>query len=212
VPQEHIFTLDVRGLECPEPVIQTKRLFDQGNLNHFIVIVDNDVSRENVSRLARNQGAFVDVTQDNGPDWKIDIRIDNPGTQLSSEEPLIPCPITVDQAVDPKTVIYVGSNVMGRGDDDLGAKLMRGFLRTMIDVKPYPWRMLFINSGVKLTTTDQEAVEAISLLGERGVEILSCGTCLDAFGLTDRLVIGRVTNMYEILESLNLATKVIAPD
>jgi selenium metabolism protein YedF len=211
VPQDTIFTLDVRGLKCPEPVIQTKRLFDQGNLNRFIVIVDNDVSRENVSRFARNLGAIVEVSPSGGPDWKIDIHIEEPGTKVGSEEPLIPCPIIVDQTVDPKKVVYVGSNVMGRGNDDLGAKLMRGFVRTMIDVKPYPWRMLFINSGVKLTTIDQEAVEAISLLGERGVEILSCGTCLDTFALTDRLAVGRVTNMYEILETLNLATKVIAP-
>ncbi len=211
--QESVFTLDVRGLRCPEPVIQTKRIFDNGKLVHFLVIVDNDVSKENVARFARNQGAFVNVTQDKGSEWKVEIRINDPKTQQAQiEEPLIPCPITVEQVFDPKTVIYVGSNIMGRGDDDLGAKLMRGFLRTMIDVKPYPWRMLFINSGVKLTSIDHEAVEAISLLAERGVEILSCGTCLDTFGLTDRLMVGRVTNMYEVLESLNLATKVIAPD
>jgi selenium metabolism protein YedF len=212
VPQETVFTLDARGLKCPEPVIQTKRLFDQGNLSRFLVIVDNVVSKENVSRFARNQGAVVEVTQDEGPDWNIDIRMDIPGVVYKEKEPLIPCPIPSDQGVDSKTVTYVGSNIMGRGDDDLGVKLMRGFLRTMIDVKPYPWRMVFINSGVKLTTVDQEAVEAIGLLEERGVEILSCGTCLDTFGLTDRLMVGKVTNMYEVVESLNVATKVIALD
>ena len=175
MPQDTIFTLDVRGLKCPEPVIQTKKLFDQGNLNRFIVIVDNDVSRENVSRFARNLGAIVEVSPGGGPDWKIYIHIEEPGTKLGSEEPLIPCPIIVDQTVDPRKVVYVGSNVMGRGNDDLGAKLMRGFVRTMIDVKPYPWRMLFINSGVKLTTIDQEAVEAISLLEREGLKSFHVG-------------------------------------
>jgi len=212
VPQEIVFTLDARGLKCPEPVIQTKRLFDQGNLSRFMVIVDNVVSKENVSRFARNQGAVVDVTQNEGPEWNIDIRLDIPRIAYEKTEPLIPCPIPSEQGIDSKTVTYIGSNTMGRGDDDLGAKLMRGFLRTMIDVKPYPWRMVFLNSGVKLTTVDREAVEAISLLEERGVEILSCGTCLDTFGLTDRLMVGKVTNMYEIVESLNVATTVIALD
>ena len=101
---------------------------------------------------------------------------------------------------------------MGRGDDELGAKLMRGFLRTMIDSTPLPWRMVFINSGVKLTTIDQEAVEAISLLEEKGVEVLSCGTCLEHFNLKDKLAAGKVTNMFEIIETLNSATKVISPD
>lgn len=212
MPQEPIFTLDVRGLKCPEPVIQTKRLFDQGNLNRFMVIVDNDVSRENVLRFARNKGAVVELSQDEALNWKLDIHINKLGGNCEENEPLLPCPIPDCHAPASKTVIYIGSNTMGRGDDELGAKLMRGFLRTLIDVPPYPWRMLFINSGVKLTTLDKEAVEALGILEERGVEILSCGTCLDTFGLTDRLMLGKATNMYEVLESLNIATKVISPD
>ncbi|MCL5126356.1 MAG: sulfurtransferase-like selenium metabolism protein YedF [Deltaproteobacteria bacterium] len=210
--QDKIFTLDARGLNCPEPVIQTKRLFDQGNLNRFVVVVDNEVSKENVARFARNQGAVVELSQDEALNWKLDIRIDKPGAQYEEKEPLIPCPIPDYRTSAQKTVVYIGTNIMGKGDDELGAKLMRGFLRTLIDVTPYPWRMLFINSGVKLTTVDQEAVEAIGILEERGVEILSCGTCLDTFGLADQLKLGKVTNMYEVVESLNTATKVISPD
>jgi selenium metabolism protein YedF len=89
---------------------------------------------------------------------------------------------------------------------------MRGFLRTWIDVEPRPWRIIFINSGVKLTTIDDEAVEAVSLLEERGVEVLSCGTCLEHFGLSDKLRAGRVTNMFEVIESLQDAAKVVSPD
>ncbi|MGC8603652.1 MAG: sulfurtransferase-like selenium metabolism protein YedF [Desulfomonilaceae bacterium] len=211
-PQDKIFTLDVRGLNCPEPVIQTKRVFDQGGINRFIVIVDNEVSKENVARFARNNGAVVELSQDEALNWKLDIHIDRPGANYEEKEPLLPCPIPDCQTSIPKTVIYIGSNTMGRGDDELGAKLMRGFLRTLIDVSPYPWRMIFINSGVKLTTLDKEAVEALGILEERGVEILSCGTCLDSFGLTDRLMLGKATNMYEVVESLNTATKIISPD
>ena len=101
---------------------------------------------------------------------------------------------------------------MGRGDDELGAKLMRGFLQTLIDCNPLPWRMLFINSGVYLTTVDDPAVQAVSLLEEKGVEILSCGTCLQHFGLEENLKVGKATNMFEVIETLNEATKVISPD
>ena len=72
--------------------------------------------------------------------------------------------------------------------------------------------MIFINSGVKLTTVDEEGAEAISMLEEKGVEILSCGTCLQHFGIEDKLRVGKVTNMFDIIESLNAAAKVISPD
>jgi selenium metabolism protein YedF len=111
-----------------------------------------------------------------------------------------------------KNLVFIGQHAMGRGDDELGQRLMRGFLRTWIDSDPKPWRMIFINAGVNLTTVDDEAVEAISLLQDHGVEILSCGTCLQFFGLEEQLRVGRVTTMYEVIESMNGATKVISPD
>ena len=101
---------------------------------------------------------------------------------------------------------------MGRGDDSLGAQLIRGFLRTIIDSAPLPWRVILINSGVMLSSVDHEAVEALHVMEEKGVEILSCGTCLEKFGLVNQIQVGRVTNMFEVVESLNAATKVISPD
>ena len=71
--------------------------------------------------------------------------------------------------------------------------------------------MIFINAGVKLTTRDEAAVEALGLLQDRGVELLSCGTCLQHFGLDADLKVGRVTNMFEVIETLSAATKVISP-
>jgi selenium metabolism protein YedF len=100
---------------------------------------------------------------------------------------------------------------MGKGDEELGRKLMRGFLRTWIDVDAVPWRMIFINSGVELTVTDEEAVDALGMLQHKGVEILSCGTCLQHFGYESDLKVGRTTNMYEVVETLRTASKVISP-
>jgi selenium metabolism protein YedF len=206
-----MITIDARGLACPQPVLETKRALESEPSTHFKVIVDNDASRENVSRFARNQGCDVEIEED-GPD-QFQITIIRSGAAPAAEQTVesVPSP-AAEASLPPKTVVYVSSCSMGRGDEDLGAKLMRGFLRTWIDSRPLPWRMIFINSGVKLTTVDQEAVEAVSLLEERGVEILSCGTCLEHFGLKDDLHAGKVTNMYEVIDSLNAASKVISPD
>lgn len=204
-----IVTVDARGLTCPQPVLETKKILEQSTANHFRVLVDNDTSRENVSRFAKNQGCRVEV-REHGEQFEI--AIDREGdVSVREEEPAL-CTFPGVEASDARNVVYIGNDSMGKGDDVLGAKLMRGFLRTWIDVAPKPWRMIFINSGVKLTTTDDEAVEAISLLEEKGVEILSCGTCLQFFGLEDDLKVGKVTNMYEVIESLNSAAKVISPD
>jgi selenium metabolism protein YedF len=204
-----VTTVDARGLACPQPVLETRRALEQSGNSELRVLVDNETSLENVSRFARNQGCRVEV-KDSGQQFEIIIA--RAGEAPAEPEELLPCAIPSEQPGKTKNVVYIGNNCMGKGDDDLGAKLMRGFLRTWIDVTPKPWRMIFINSGVKLTTTDDEAVDAVSLLEEKGVEILSCGTCLQHFGLEDKLRVGKVTNMYEVIESLNKASKVISPD
>jgi selenium metabolism protein YedF len=204
-----IVTVDARGLACPQPVLETRRALEQSGSNQLKVLVDNETSRENVSRFARNQGCRVEV-QDLGEQFEITIARE--GHAPTESEALLPCAIPQEQPGETKNVVYIGNNCMGKGDDNLGARLMRGFLRTWIDVTPKPWRMIFINSGVRLTTTDDEAVDAVSLLEDKGVEILSCGTCLQHFGLEGKLRVGKVTNMYEVIESLNGASKVISPD
>ncbi len=206
----NLTTIDARGLACPQPVLETKKALETGISGPLRVLVDNSTSKENVMRFARNQGCEVEIEESEPDQFRITILKCADPVQHAAQQELLPCPMPETQAV--RNVVYIGNNCMGRGDDELGAKLMRGFLRTMIDSAPLPWRIVFINSGVKLTTIDQEAVEAISLLEERGVEVLSCGTCLEHYNLKDKLGAGKVTNMFEIIESLNSATKVISPD
>ncbi len=209
---DEIFTLDARGLLCPGPVIQTKKLFDEGKLTHFSVIVDNEAAKENVCRFARNRGAAVESVRTEGNSFTITIVFEDPSANYVEKEELIPCPLPNQANILSGNVVYIGSNTMGRGDDSLGAQLIRGFLRTIIDSAPLPWRVILINSGVMLSSVDPEAVEALHVMEEKGVEILSCGTCLEKFGLVNRIQVGRVTNMFEVVESLNASTKVISPD
>jgi selenium metabolism protein YedF len=207
-------TLDCKGLACPQPVLETKRVIEGGEASQIRIIVDNYTSRENVTRFAVNQGFQVDVNEQPGEVYEIIVTrspevfpMSAPAVQESA-----PASEPAPAQRKPKNVVYIGSAYIGSGDDELGAKLMRGFLRTWIDIEPKPWRMIFINGGVKLTTIDEEAAEAVSMLQEKGVEALSCGTCLEHFGLTDKLKVGKITNMYEVLDTLNQASKVMSPD
>ncbi|MEW6530970.1 MAG: sulfurtransferase-like selenium metabolism protein YedF [Thermodesulfobacteriota bacterium] len=205
------YTVDARGLACPQPVLETKRALEEELGSLFRVLVDNPTSRENVSRFARNQGCRVEVQERGSNEFEIVIERGQGSVGLSEQEELLPCARS-ETAETPRNVVYITDHRIGRGDDELGQKLMRGFLRTWIDSEPLPWRMIFLNSGVYLTTVDDEATEALAMLHERGVDILSCGTCLQHFGFQDKLQVGRVTSMYEVIESMNAATKIISPD
>jgi len=206
-----VMVIDTRGLSCPQPVLETKRTIEGSAAEEFKVLVDNVTSRENVSRFARNQGFAVEIQENGANLFELNLKRSAEASAPAVQEDLLACEATA-AAAHVKNLVFIGQHAMGRGDDELGLKLMRGFLRTWIDSDPKPWRMIFINAGVNLTTVDDEAVEAISLLQDHGVEILSCGTCLQFFGLEEQLRVGRVTTMYEVIESMNGATKVISPD
>jgi len=106
-------------------------------------------------------------------------------------------------------VILIGDDSLGVGDRELGKMLMKAFLNTLFDGQPRPAKLIFINNGVKLTTERSEVLDAIKALEEKGVDILSCGTCLDYYGLTDKLKVGRITKMADTVNSLLSASKVI---
>jgi selenium metabolism protein YedF len=203
-----IITVDARGLTCPQPVLETKRALENRPGAALRVLVDQSTAKENVARFARNQGFGVNTAELGQDEFELTLI---PLQAESAAVPEAPAACAVASCDEPKNVIYIGSDIMGSGDSELGAKLIRGFLRTLIDSTPQPWRLIFINSGIRLTTVDDEGVDAISMLQEKGAEILSCGTCLESFGLKDRLRVGKVTNMFEVIESMNRADKVISP-
>ncbi len=203
--------VDARGLACPQPVLRTKEVLEKGQPNEFVVLVDNLAAKENVCRFAASQGCTVHaigLEQD-----QFEIIVCRGGAAEGAPQPeSTTAPIVCTSSGFSQIVVYVGASCMGKGDDDLGRKLMRGFLRTWIDADSKPWRMIFINSGVELTTIDEEAVDALAMLQTKGVAILSSGTCLQHFGYEDKLRVGRSTNMYEVVDTLRQAYKVISPD
>lgn len=187
--------IDCRGLACPEPVVTTKRTLDQFKEGRLIVIVNNSVSCNNVERFALSQGCSVEVEK-RGEEYYI--HIEKKKTLEAREDKR-------------RVVVYVNSQFLGVGDDTLGALLIRAFLKTLLDQEVKPFRIIFINSGVRLASEGSEVLETLRTLSEKGVEILSCGTCLDFYGLKEKLKVGAVSNMYDILQTLMEADQIIRP-
>ncbi len=114
------------------------------------------------------------------------------------------------QKVKSADVIFITSDRLGTGDEELGKILMKSFLNTLWDYKTKPSKVLFINRGVMLTTEGSEVLETLELLEKEGVEILSCGTCLAFYRIKEKLRVGKVTNMPYIVDSLLTTSKIIS--
>jgi selenium metabolism protein YedF len=193
--------LDCRGLACPQPVVTTKQAMDQIREGELVVIVGNAVSCNNVERFAQSQGYSVTVEKKEEDYY---LRIRKSGSAGQGE--------VIPEAGSPRRVVaYLNSNLLGVGDEALGLILMRSFLKTLLDLNPKPNRLILINSGVRLASEGSEVLETLKNLSDQGVEILSCGTCLDFYGLKEKLKVGTVSNMYEIAQSLLDAVRLIRP-
>lgn len=189
--------IDARGLACPKPVILTKEI-DRGS-NDIVTIVDNEIAKENVTKLISKMQFEYDIETSEG-DFFIHFTTDH---EVSLEEQ------GQLKAEIEDLVIFVASDKMGLGNDELGEVLMKGYFYTLTERRPLPKAVLFVNSGITLTVEDSPVLEHIRTLEEQGVEILSCGTCLDYYMLKDKLAVGGVTNMYTIVDTMNGAKKTI---
>ncbi len=193
--------VDCRGLACPQPVMTTKKALDQLEDGELLVIVDNAVSCNNVERFAQSQGCSVEVEQ-RGKDFSLRVR---KGRGRQETEPL------QEKERVRKVVVYINSHVMGVGEETLGSFLMKAFLKTLLDLETIPNRLILINSGVQLASEGSKVLDSLIALSEKGVEILSCGSCLDFYGLKGKLKVGVVSNMFEIIQAMMEADRLIRP-
>lgn len=188
--------IDCRGMACPAPVITTKKELDNINEGIITTMVDNQVAKENLSKLARSLNLDFKVNQIKDDEFHIEIlKGKADGTSVENR------PKTRDISME--KVIAIGSDKMGKGDDELGKILMKSFIYTVKETVPYPSSILFFNSGVYLTCEASEVLDDISFLESEGVDIQSCGTCLDFYELKDKLSVGEISNMYDIYEKMN---------
>jgi selenium metabolism protein YedF len=193
--------VDCRGLACPQPVMTTKKALDQLEEGELLVIVDNAVSCNNVERFAQSQGCSVEVEQ-RGKDFSLRIRKGRGRQETESLQ---------EREKVKKVVVYINSHLMGGGDEALGSFLMKAFLKTLLDLDAKPNRLILINSGVQLASEGSKVLDSLIALSEKGVEVLSCGSCLDFYGLKGKLKVGIVSNMVEIIQSMMEADHLIRP-
>jgi selenium metabolism protein YedF len=188
--------IDLRGKTCPIPVIETKRLIDSKPVDEIEVLVDNTTSSENVQRFLTSSGFTIHCKEIND-EYLIH------GQKGSS---VIKSPET-----GRKVLAFIDGETMGRGSDELGTVLIKSFLFTLNEITPAPWRIIFINAGVKLVSEDSPMLNILKDLEKTGVEIISCGTCIDYYRLKEKIGVGRVSNMFEIVSSLIEASNIIKP-
>lgn len=189
-------TIDCRNLACPVPVINVKRALEQDK--SIQVLLDDGAPRENVTRFSRNRGYQVTEQQD-GTSWILTIygTPDRTGNQDSTTSSV------------GNRILLITSDRLGDGPEELGRLLLKNFIHTLLESSDMPTRMLFLNTGVYLTCDGSDVLEALEKLHGMGVEIFSCGVCLDFFKLKDKLRAGATTNMLLTVESLLTAAQVI---
>jgi selenium metabolism protein YedF len=192
--------VDARGLACPQPVIQTRKAMQHAD--QILTLVDSETSVTNVSRMAEKAGWQVNVVPEGG-EFRIEL---NKGAESAQPAPL---PVGKAELVQGPLVLVVASDMMGRGDAELGRILIHGFFHTLGEVEPLPQTVIFLNTGVKLACKGSQVLGDLCALEAEGAEILACGTCLNYFNLTDKLAVGRVSNMYDIAEMMLGAGKVV---
>ena len=194
-----MITVNAMGDNCPIPVIKTKKAMAALTGPETIeVLVDNEIAVQNVTKMASSSGGKVTSEKLGDAEYKVTIEMEG-------------APAADGAEARDNTVVVVSSDRMGSGNDELGKVLIKGFIFAVTQLDTLPKTMLFYNGGATLTTEGSDSLEDLKSLEAQGVEIMTCGTCLDYYGLKDKLAVGTVTNMYSIVETMAKAGRIVRP-
>ena len=199
--------IDCKGMACPLPVVNAKKAAEAMSLGDVLtVLVDNEIAVQNLTRFAEHKGFAVSAEKKAQKEYAVTMTVSGEAAEAKEEE--IAC------AVDTRRKGMLGvlsANVMGTGDSKLGTSLMKAFVFALTKQDQLPDTILCYNSGAYLTCEGADTLEDLKLLESEGVTILTCGTCLDFYGLKEKLAVGGVTNMYDIVERMENAAQIIKP-
>lgn len=185
--------IDARGLPCPQPVVLARKALEEEA--EVEVLVDNEAARDNVSRLGRKMACDIKVSAE-GSDFRVVL-----SKSKVAEEAKVP--------TRKSSVVFISSTTIGKGSDELGEALLKTFLNTLTQSGIQPDKIILMNEGAQLVVEGSPVLDALENLSKRGVEILACGTCLDYFKLKDKVAVGEISNMFDILSSFMEADKII---
>lgn len=205
--------VDARGMACPLPVVNTKKAIDELTADTVLtVLVDNEISVQNLTKFATQRNLAVTSEKKAEKEYAVEIQV-----VLSAIDPAAGATpaedFTCEIPQEPKSDICVvlSANVMGTGEEKLGKSLMKAFVFALTKQDVLPKTILCYNTGAYLTCEGSDALEDLKAMAAEGVNIMTCGTCLDFYGIKEKLAVGTVTNMYEIVETMEKAGKVIRP-
>lgn len=223
-----MITINAIGDTCPIPVVKTKKAIEKLEKPDTVeTLVDNEIAVENLKKMASQMGFAVSDSRINSG-YSVKITVDDidkindnkmsaTNAKATSEAKANSIKTGADDMVScniknsGEKVVVIKSEFMGDGDNELGKVLIKGFIYALSQQDELPQTMLFYNGGAKITSEGSESIEDLKALEEKGVKIFTCGTCLNYYGLTEKLCVGEVTNMYEITKKMTEASLIVCP-
>ena len=200
--------VDARGMACPLPVVHTKKAAESMASGDILtVLVDNEIAVQNLQRFAAHKGYPVSAQKRAEKEFAVVMHIAAGESAAQQEEAPACAPDSRKQGM----VVVLSANTMGTGDAKLGTALMKAFVFALTKQDRLPETILCYNTGAYLTCEGADTLEDLKALETEGVIIRTCGTCLDFYGLKDRLAVGKVTNMYDIVETMETAGSIVRP-
>ena len=201
--------VNAMGDTCPIPVVKTKEAIRQLGADGGVVetLVDNDIAVQNLTKMANQKGYGVESEKLGENEYRVTMTV-GAGADLPAESEETVCMVPAGQK---NTVVVVAADHMGEGEGELGKNLLKAFLYALSQQESLPETILFYNGGASLTCQGSLSLEDLKSMAERGVEILTCGTCLNFYDLTEKLAVGGVTNMYDIVEKQMAADLIVRP-
>ena len=204
--------VDARGLACPLPVVNAKKAAEELHTGDVLtVLVDNEIAVQNLQKFAKQKGFSATGEKKAEKEFEVTINVVSDGAvQAVAEEAEEEIVCAVDSRKN-GMVVVLSANVMGTGDEKLGTSLMKAFVFAVTKQDQLPETIVCYNTGAYLTCEGADTLEDMKALEAEGVNILTCGTCLDFYGIKDKLAVGAVTNMYEIVEVMEKAKNIVRP-
>ena len=200
-------TIDCRGMACPLPVVNAKKAAEALQAGDTLtVLVDNEIAVQNLQRYAANCGHTASGEKTAEQAFAVTI-----GICQTAAEPTAQVPACIPDARAKGMLVVLSANTMGSGDPKLGTALMKAFVFALTKQDRLPETILCYNTGAYLTCEGADTLEDLKSLEAEGVTILTCGTCLDFYGLKEQLAVGGVTNMYDIVERMERAGSILKP-
>ena len=199
--------IDCRGMACPLPVVNAKKASEELSAGDVLtVLVDNEIAVQNLTRFGEHKGFAVTAEKKGEKDHAVIMTVSGTAAAEAGEE--VTCAMDLRRK---GMLVVLSANTMGSGDPKLGTSLMKAFVFALTKQDQLPDTVLCYNTGAYLTCEGADTLEDLKLLESEGVTVLTCGTCLDFYGLKEKLAVGGVTNMYDIVERMENAAQIIKP-